>query len=56
MIRATAENMILKFDKYWDVINDILAVASILDPMKKLECVSFYFHLFMVMVMRLNVI
>ena len=45
VIKAMAENMILKFDKYWDVINGILAVASILDPMKKLECVSFYFHL-----------
>ena len=45
VIEAMAGNMILKFDKYWDVINYMLAVASILDPRKKLECVSFYFHL-----------
>ncbi|KAJ8426849.1 hypothetical protein Cgig2_006524 [Carnegiea gigantea] len=45
VIEGMAGNMILKFDKYWDVINYILAVASILDSRKKLECVSFYFHL-----------
>ena len=41
VIEAMTRNMILKFDKYWDVINYMLAVASILDPRKKLEFVSF---------------
>jgi len=40
-----AKNTILKFYKYWDVINGILTMVSILDPVKKLECLSFYFHL-----------
>jgi len=45
VIEVMVGNMILKFDKYWDVINYILVVASILDSRKKLERVSFYFHL-----------
>jgi len=45
VIESVARNMIEKFDKYWIVINGILAVASVLDPRRKLECVSFYFHL-----------
>ena len=45
MIESMTRNTVQKFDKYWDVINYILEVASVLDPRKKLECVSFYFHL-----------
>uniref|UniRef100_A0A803N6A5 Transposase n=1 Tax=Chenopodium quinoa TaxID=63459 RepID=A0A803N6A5_CHEQI len=39
-----ASKMIYKFDKYWEVINMILSVASVLDPRRKMECVSLYFH------------
>ena len=40
-----AKAMILKFDKYWEVVNGMLSVASILDPRRKFKCVSFYFEL-----------
>ena len=42
---STARNIIERFNKYWDVINGMLALASLLDLRGKLECVSFYFHL-----------
>ena len=45
VIESMVRNMIEKFDKYWNVINGMMAVASVLDPRRKLECVSFYFHL-----------
>ena len=45
VIESMAKAMILKFDKYWEVVNGMLSVASILDPRRKFECVSFYFEL-----------
>ncbi|KMS95189.1 hypothetical protein BVRB_011490 [Beta vulgaris subsp. vulgaris] len=40
-----AGKMIEKFDKYWASTNGILAVAAILDPRNKLECVEHYFNI-----------
>ena len=45
VIESMAKAMISKFDKYWEVVNGMLSVASILDPRRKFECVSFYFEL-----------
>lgn len=45
MIESMARNMWEKFDKYWNAINGILAIALVLDLRRKMECVSFYFHL-----------
>ena len=36
-----ALKMIDKFDKYWSIIN---AIVAILDPRDKLACVEFYFE------------
>lgn len=36
--------MIENFDKYWNTISGLLAVAAVLDPRSKLECVEFYFN------------
>lgn len=45
VIESMAFKMMDKFDKYWSVINAMLSVASVLDPRRKLECVSFYYKL-----------
>ncbi|KMT12423.1 hypothetical protein BVRB_5g103550 [Beta vulgaris subsp. vulgaris] len=38
-----AKEMLEKFDNYWKNINGILAVATILDPRNKMDCVEYYF-------------
>ncbi|KAL9232140.1 hypothetical protein vseg_007280 [Gypsophila vaccaria] len=38
-----AKKMIEKFDKYWEHINGLLVIATILDPRNKLDCVKYYF-------------
>ena len=43
IIITMAKSMVEKFDKYWSHINGILAVAAILDPRNKMECVAHYF-------------
>lgn len=42
-IRVMIQNMVEKFDEYWEQISGILAVATILDPRNKLDCVDYYF-------------
>lgn len=44
VIKDMASRMIEKFDKYWSIINEVLAISAILDPRNKLECVEFYFN------------
>ncbi|KAK9733655.1 hypothetical protein RND81_04G082100 [Saponaria officinalis] len=43
VIKNMAYTMLDKFNKYWKTINGLLAIAAILDPINKLECVEFYF-------------
>ena len=43
IIRKMAEKMVEKFDKYWDHTNELLAIAGILDPRNKMDCVVHYF-------------
>ncbi|XP_074369976.1 zinc finger BED domain-containing protein RICESLEEPER 2-like [Apium graveolens] len=38
-----AEKMLLKFEKYWDVIHGVVGVSTVLDPRYKLEVLQFYF-------------
>uniref|UniRef100_A0A803MQY4 BED-type domain-containing protein n=1 Tax=Chenopodium quinoa TaxID=63459 RepID=A0A803MQY4_CHEQI len=45
VIESMASKMNVKFDKYWNVINVMLSVASVLDPRKKLDIVTFYYRL-----------
>ncbi|KMS96889.1 hypothetical protein BVRB_7g180720 [Beta vulgaris subsp. vulgaris] len=44
VIKTMAMSMVDKFDKYWYEINGILAIAAILDPRNKMDCVAHYFE------------
>lgn len=44
-LRDMASKMLDKFNKYWLTVNGILAIATILDPRNKMDCVDFYFNL-----------
>ncbi|KAK9682019.1 hypothetical protein RND81_10G044500 [Saponaria officinalis] len=44
IVKSMAKNMIEKFDKYWEHINDLLAIAAILDHRNKMDCVEHYFR------------
>ncbi|KAK9665222.1 hypothetical protein RND81_14G098700 [Saponaria officinalis] len=43
IVKYMATNMINKFDMYWEHISGILAIAAILDPRNKMDCVEYYF-------------
>ena len=36
--------MLKKFESYWSVIHDILAIASVLDPLYKMDMLEYYFY------------
>ncbi|XP_072075440.1 putative AC transposase isoform X1 [Arachis hypogaea] len=42
MIHRMATNMISKFEKYWDQINEVMAVGAILDPRYKMKLLKFF--------------
>lgn len=44
VISKMASSMIEKFDKYWEYVNGLLAIATILDLRNKMNCVDFYFR------------
>ncbi|KAK9698358.1 hypothetical protein RND81_08G098800 [Saponaria officinalis] len=43
IVKYMATNMINKFDKYWEHISGILAIAAIFYPRNKMDCVEYYF-------------
>ncbi|XP_024961961.1 zinc finger BED domain-containing protein RICESLEEPER 2-like [Cynara cardunculus var. scolymus] len=43
VIRNMASSMLLKFDKYWGVIHDVMSVAIVLDPRYKLKLINYFF-------------
>ncbi|KAG6480334.1 hypothetical protein ZIOFF_063834 [Zingiber officinale] len=45
LVKTMATNMKVKFEKYWDVMNCLLAIGSILDPRYKMKTVKFYYPL-----------
>ena len=36
--------MLKKFESYWSVIHDILAIASVLDQRYKMDMLEYYFY------------
>ncbi|XP_031127523.1 zinc finger BED domain-containing protein RICESLEEPER 2-like [Ipomoea triloba] len=46
VIANIAKSMLAKFDKYWEVVHGILAVANVLDPRYKLGVIQFFFQTF----------
>ena len=36
--------MMIKFDKYWVVIHDIMGVVTVLDPRYKMELLQCYYE------------
>ncbi|KAG6518550.1 hypothetical protein ZIOFF_022029 [Zingiber officinale] len=45
LVKTMATNMKVKFEKYWDIMNCLLAIGSILDPRYKIKTVQFYYPL-----------
>jgi hypothetical protein len=46
VIREMANKMLIKFDKYWSVIHEIMGVAAVLDPRYKTDLLEYYFGIF----------
>lgn len=46
LIKKMAENMLVKFDKYWSVIHEIMGVAAVLDPRYKTDLLEYYYAIF----------
>lgn len=44
-VKIMASKMKVKFDKYWDIMNYLLAIGSILDPRYKMKMIEFYYPL-----------
>lgn len=44
VIQLMAEKMMIKFEKYWDVMHGVVGVAAVLDPRYKMEVLEFYFE------------
>ncbi|XP_042432585.1 zinc finger BED domain-containing protein RICESLEEPER 2-like [Zingiber officinale] len=45
LVKTMATNMKVKFEKYWDIMNCLLEIGSILDPRYKMKTVQFYYPL-----------
>ncbi|KAI9187183.1 hypothetical protein LWI28_025222 [Acer negundo] len=43
VIRLMATNMTPKFEKYWDKIHRVIAVAVVLDPRYKMDLIDYFF-------------
>ncbi|XP_028214896.1 zinc finger BED domain-containing protein RICESLEEPER 2-like [Glycine soja] len=44
MVQQMAKNMMIKFDKYWGVIHNVMGVATVLDPRYKMELLEYYYE------------
>ncbi|XP_059627674.1 zinc finger BED domain-containing protein RICESLEEPER 2-like [Cornus florida] len=44
IIRVMASKMLVKYEKYWNVCHEVMAVAMVLDPRYKMKLVEYYFN------------
>ena len=44
-IQSMARSMIVKFDKYWSLINGVMAIGAVLDPRYKITLLNYFFPL-----------
>ena len=44
MIQTMAEKMMIKFEKYWDLLHGVVGISAVLDPRYKMEVLEFYFE------------
>ncbi|KAH1254850.1 Zinc finger BED domain-containing protein RICESLEEPER 3 [Glycine max] len=44
MIQQMAKNVMIKFDKYWGVVHNVMGVAIVLDPKYKMELLEYYYE------------
>ena len=44
LIHKMTKKIMIKLDKYWDVIHDIMGVAIVLDPRYKMELLQYYYQ------------
>ncbi|XP_072072007.1 zinc finger BED domain-containing protein RICESLEEPER 2-like [Arachis hypogaea] len=44
IIEMMATSMITKFEKYWDVINTVMAIGTLLDPRYEMYLLNFFFR------------
>nr|KAJ0185290.1 hypothetical protein LSAT_V11C900464230 [Lactuca sativa] len=43
VIKSMASTMLTKFEKYWNVIHNVMSVAIVLDPRYKLKLINYFF-------------
>lgn len=46
LIKRKAENMLVKFEKYWSVIHETMRVVVFLDPKYKIDLLEYYYGIF----------
>ncbi|KAL5158394.1 Zinc finger BED domain-containing protein RICESLEEPER 3 [Glycine soja] len=44
MIQQMAKNMMIKFDKFWGVIHNVMGVVTLLDPRYNMELLEYYYE------------
>nr|KAJ0189643.1 hypothetical protein LSAT_V11C800422610 [Lactuca sativa] len=43
VIKSMTSTMLIKFEKYWNVIHNVMSVATVLDPRYKLKLINYFF-------------
>jgi hypothetical protein len=44
LIKLMTSKMLEKFNSYWNVVNEIMCIAAILDPRYKMKIIEYYYQ------------